>query len=178
LATAGKDRKIRIYDETTKTMAFQMKQAGDLHGHSNRIFCVKFNPNDPNMVVSGGWDRTVQIYDLRVRGPVNFFYGPHICGETIDFRNDSPTMVTGSYRMDEPLECWDLRMFKRSKVIEWDGTGQKLFHADEDSDESEMGMKPSPSTASMAGMGAMPRVTKKPKGQLASFLYTTMFSKD
>jgi len=90
LATAGKDRYVRIYDETTKTQAFSMKEAGDLQGHSNRIFCVKFNPNDPNMLVSGGWDQTVQIYDLRVRGPVNFFFGPHVCGETIDFRNDSP----------------------------------------------------------------------------------------
>jgi COMPASS component SWD3 len=61
------------------------------------------------MIVSGGWDRTVQIYDLRTRGPVNFFFGPHICGETIQFRNDGVTMVTGSYRMEDVLEVWDLR---------------------------------------------------------------------
>lgn len=59
LATAGKDRFVRIYDETTKAMAFKMKEGGGLYGHSNRIFCVKFNPADPNIVVSGGWDRTV-----------------------------------------------------------------------------------------------------------------------
>lgn len=109
LATAGKDRHVRIYDETTKTVAFSMKEGGSLLGHSNRIFCVKFNPQEPNMIVSGGWDRTIQIYDLRTRGPVNFLYGPHICGETIDFRRDGYTMVSGSYRMSDVLEVWDLR---------------------------------------------------------------------
>ena len=59
LATAGKDRQIRIFDETTKSMAFSMRGAGELNGHSNRIFCVRFNQADPNMLVSGGWDRTV-----------------------------------------------------------------------------------------------------------------------
>lgn len=123
LATAGKDRQVRIFDETTKSMAFSMRQAGELNGHSNRIFCVKFNQSDPNMLVSGGWDRTVQIYDLRTRGPVNFFFGPHICGETIQFRNDGYTMVTGSYRMEDVLEVWDMRKLARTKSIDWEGTG-------------------------------------------------------
>ena len=124
LATAGKDRFVRIYDETTKTVAFKMKESGSLMGHSNRVFCVKFNPQEPNMIVSGGWDRTIQIYDLRTRGPVNFLFGPHICGETIDFRNDGYTMVSGSYRMNDVLEVWDLRKLQRTKVIDWEGTGQ------------------------------------------------------
>ena len=97
-------------------MAFKMKEGGGLYGHSNRIFCVKFNPTDPNMIVSGGWDRTVQLMDLRVRCPVNYFFGPHICGETIDFRRDGNTMVTGSYRMDDVLEVWDLRKLQRTKA--------------------------------------------------------------
>lgn len=36
------------------------------------------------MVVSGGWDNTVQIWDIRVGGAVRMFYGPHICGEAVD----------------------------------------------------------------------------------------------
>lgn len=123
LATGGKDRYVRIYDETTKTVAFSMKEGGSLCGHSNRIFCVKFNPQEPNMLVSGGWDRTVQIYDLRTRGPVNFLFGPHICGETLSFRNDGYTMVSGSYRMHDAIEVWDLRKLARTKVIDWEGTG-------------------------------------------------------
>lgn len=59
LAAAGKDHKVKIYDETTKSLAFEMKELAELPGHSNRIFSVKFNKSDPNMVVSGGWDNTV-----------------------------------------------------------------------------------------------------------------------
>jgi WD40 repeat protein len=44
LATAGRDTKIRIYDETTKSLALVMKERGEMPGHSNRVFCVKFNP--------------------------------------------------------------------------------------------------------------------------------------
>lgn len=59
LAVAGRDLHIRIYDETTKSLAVKMKEKGELPGHSNRIFSVKFNPNDSNMLVSGGWDNTL-----------------------------------------------------------------------------------------------------------------------
>lgn len=59
LAVAGKDMYINVYDETTKSLAFKMKERGNMPGHSNRIFCTKFNQIDPNMLVSGGWDNTV-----------------------------------------------------------------------------------------------------------------------
>ena len=59
LAVAGRDTKVRVYDETTKTLAFEMKTLAEEPGHSNRIFCVKFNKTDGNMIVSGGWDNTV-----------------------------------------------------------------------------------------------------------------------
>jgi len=63
-----------------------MKSAGSNPGHSNRIFCVKYHPKDSNMLVSGGWDNTVMLYDVRSGGPVQWAYGPHICGgDAIDF---------------------------------------------------------------------------------------------
>lgn len=49
LATAGKDKFVRVYDEETKKMVNKMKESGEaLVGHSNRIFCVKFDPKDQN----------------------------------------------------------------------------------------------------------------------------------
>jgi|TARA_B110001450_G_C17586483_1_gene467158 WD40 repeat protein len=44
LATAGKDKYIRLYDEQTKSIVLRMKESGELPGHSNRIFCVRFDP--------------------------------------------------------------------------------------------------------------------------------------
>lgn len=32
-------------------------------------------------------------------------------------------MMTGSYRMDDVIEIWDLRMNKRTRTIPWEGTG-------------------------------------------------------
>jgi len=73
------------------------------------------------MIASGGWDNTVQIFDIRKKGPVKSLFGPHICGEAIDFRNDGFTLLTGSYRQDDVLELWDLRTFKKMKSINWHG---------------------------------------------------------
>ena len=65
LAVAGKDCRIRIYDEATKSLTMTMKMLGENPGHSNRIFSVKFSPYNPNLLVSGGWDNTLQLNDLR-----------------------------------------------------------------------------------------------------------------
>ena len=87
------------------------------------------------MLASAGWDNTVQINDLRYRGPVHSIWGPHVCGDAIEFRSDGYTMVTGSYRQDNCIEVWDLRMFKRTKVVEWDGSGNNVLVAQETDDE-------------------------------------------
>lgn len=47
-----------------------MKAKGELPGHGNRIFCLKFNPMNENMILSGGWDNTVCINDIREKGPI------------------------------------------------------------------------------------------------------------
>ena len=44
LGTAGKDKYVRIYDEHTKSIVLKMKEGGTFCGHSNRIFCVKWDP--------------------------------------------------------------------------------------------------------------------------------------
>jgi WD40 repeat protein len=36
------------------------------------------------MILTGGWDNTVQFWDLRVGAAVRSFYGPHICGDSLD----------------------------------------------------------------------------------------------
>ena len=86
-------------------------------------------------MVSGGWDNTVQIYDLRYRGPVSSIYGPHICGDCIEIRSDGYTMMTGSYRMEDPIEVWDLRMNRRTRFIPWEGSGNQEDLVYEESEE-------------------------------------------
>lgn len=35
------------------------------NGHSNRVFSVKFVCDEPNMLLSGGWDKAVFLWDIR-----------------------------------------------------------------------------------------------------------------
>jgi WD40 repeat protein len=76
----------------------------NLCGHGSRIFCVKFNKTDENIIASGGWDNNIFLYDIRVKGPITAIYGPLVYGEAIEFHSDGVFMVTGSYRNDEYTE--------------------------------------------------------------------------
>ena len=108
-ATAGKDYKVRLYDEATKSIISTLSRGigKQTPGHSNRVFSVKFHPLDENMVLSAGWDNTVQIWDLRVEGAVRNIFGPHICGDSMDIDCDGGEILTGSWRPEEQLQLWD-----------------------------------------------------------------------
>ena len=86
-------------------------------GHSNRVFSVKFVPEDDNMLVSGGWDNTVQIWDSRVEMAVRSFYGPHICGNAVDVKDGM--VLTGSWRQEHQLQLWDFGTGKLIEEIQW-----------------------------------------------------------
>ena len=87
-------------------------------GHSNRVYCVKYNPHNPKIIVSGGWDQTMQVWDTRVGNLINNYlillgqsvasiFGPYICGDSIDI-DSKGVVLTGSYRPHESLQLWDL----------------------------------------------------------------------
>ena len=119
-ATAGKDASIRIYDESSKTCILKLKKGEGYGvnctaGHSNRIFCVKYHPNEYNIVLSGGWDNNVIIWDTRSGRAERSLNGPHICGEAIDIQGNH--IVTGSWRTKQPIDIWD---FTSGRIIKSD----------------------------------------------------------
>lgn len=61
MAVCGAEPELRIFDvETKKRTHFLDGKGGyDERGHSNRVFCVKFYKDDPNMLISGGWDNRI-----------------------------------------------------------------------------------------------------------------------
>lgn len=120
-ATGGKDHSVRLYDEATKTVVSELNGAGfsNKPGHSNRIFCLKYVPMDPNVLLSGGWDNTVVYWDIRTGSPVKSFYGAHICGDALDVV--SSDIVTGSYRSENQLELWDYGTGTKITDIPWNG---------------------------------------------------------
>lgn len=122
--TAGKDTKIRIYDEATKTNILTLlgSSIGDYSptkpGHANRVFSVKYT-HDANLLLSGGWDNTVHIWDIRQGCSVRQLHGPHICGDSLDVKGNE--ILTGSWRQHDQLELWDFRSGERITDIPWNG---------------------------------------------------------
>lgn len=103
---------------TTDTLNVEQVSTG--HRHSNRVFACKFYSSGThiqNMLISGGWDSTIQCWDLRTNGPaVKSFYGAYICGDAIDIQGN--TVVTGSHRYENQLQLWDIRFGKEPVNVE------------------------------------------------------------
>jgi COMPASS component SWD3 len=120
--TAGKDGKVRVYDEATKTKIITLEggllgdYSREASGHSNRVFSVKFT-HDENILLSAGWDNTVQMWDVRQQCSVRSLQGPHICGDALDLKNGQ--ILTGSWRPKEQLELWDFGTGERITEIPW-----------------------------------------------------------
>jgi COMPASS component SWD3 len=120
--TAGKDTKIRIYDEATKTNILTLlgssigNYSTTTPGHSNRVFSVKYT-HDENLLLSGGWDNTVHIWDVREGRSVRQLHGPHICGDSLDVKGNE--ILTGSWRHKDQLELWDFGSGERITAIPW-----------------------------------------------------------
>jgi len=119
-ATAGKDKVIRIYDDETKKRVCSLERGflADQVGHSNRIFALKWKPDDPNILMSGGWDNCVLMWDLRSKNCFRSIFGPHIAGQTIDIQND--IIVTGSWRVRDTIQMFEFSTGKEIKSkITW-----------------------------------------------------------
>lgn len=56
-ATGGADMIVRVYDEQTRKIACELSgTSSGGPGHSSRVFACKFDKEDENMLISGGWD--------------------------------------------------------------------------------------------------------------------------
>ncbi|ORX48624.1 WD40 repeat-like protein [Piromyces finnis] len=119
--TAGSDFHVRVYDATTTNLLYDMFAGKDGYtsGHSNKIFSVKFHSKDPNILLSGGWDNTIQIWDCRLKYSIRSIYGPHICGDSLDINNEGDCIISGSYSKETPLQFWDFKTCKLREEIIW-----------------------------------------------------------
>jgi len=116
-ATGGNDKIVKLYDDSTKTLISKLEsKKSNMPEHSNRIFSVKFNPNNENMLISGGWDNTLLFYDIRAREVQNFSYGAHICGDGMDIKDNY--LLTVSWEKKDQIQLWDLRMMKNPYIFQ------------------------------------------------------------
>jgi len=123
-ATAGRRREVSIYDEQEKRLA-QVMRGGDIRntpGHSNRVFALKCHHTDKNVLMTGGWDSTVQFWDQRVGHAIRAIVGPHICGDALDLSKDGKVLLTGSWRTENQLQLWDFASGTLLETIPWHPT--------------------------------------------------------
>merc|ERR550539_2250146 len=50
----------------------------DIQGHNGDVAALSLNPKDPNMFMTGSVDRTTRLWDLRVPGCVQTFWGHQV----------------------------------------------------------------------------------------------------
>ncbi|KYN31736.1 WD repeat-containing protein 38, partial [Trachymyrmex septentrionalis] len=123
LVSGGKDAAIRLYNvKTTQLIQMYKKNEEALteskatNFHQMRIFATRFHKEYPNLIITGGWDDTVRIWDIRVpAGSVRIIKGPHICGDAIDMHKTY--ILTGSWIVRDSLQVWDLMSAKLIETI-------------------------------------------------------------
>eukprot|EP00128_Syssomonas_multiformis_P010931 Colp12_sorted_trinity150504_noHs@35996 len=115
--TGGKDMYIRCYDyETGRVLGTYHPGEHTELGHNSRIFSIRSHNESPNIFVSGGWDRSLKVWDVRAKHVVRLVRGPHICGDSVDLKGNM--MLTGSWSARDSLQLWDFRSSNLLQTIE------------------------------------------------------------
>ena len=123
-ACAGRDHVVRTVDEVTGQVIRQLDK------HSNRVYALHYALDDPNILLSGGWDNTIQVWDLRTGFAQRSIFGPHLCGDALDVHPvTGAEILTGSWREQEALQRWDFATGKLIETLEWHGKEQISSHA-------------------------------------------------
>lgn len=59
-------------------------RADEIDGHTSRVFAAKFNPASNAEFLSGGWDNSVLLWDLRKPHAIRYISDVNLCGEGLD----------------------------------------------------------------------------------------------
>lgn len=76
--------------------------------------------------MSGGWDNTVVLHDIRAMGPIQVLYGPHVVGDSLDFLQED-ILLAGSFDQEKPLSLWNMRTASFMDDISWTGEEESSF---------------------------------------------------
>jgi hypothetical protein len=136
LAVSGYDGAVRVVEEETGKVERVLAQGAygtGTAGHGSRVFSLSWDNSvwagglGSNILVSGGWDRTVRVWD--VRSPdrsacVRSMFGPAIHGAGLSAAGG--LVLTASYRPTsrDALEIWDIASAKRVHVVDWPPSGR------------------------------------------------------
>lgn len=120
-ATAGTDLNVRVYSEAAKAVTRILRYGNqtDTLGHSNRIFSLAWHPTDPNVLISGGWDNTIQVWNVTEEISVKSIYGPHLGGDGLCFVDDGSIIASAAFTDEKPLQLWRASTGELEASISW-----------------------------------------------------------
>ncbi|KAM4026032.1 periodic tryptophan protein 2 homolog isoform 1-T3 [Anomaloglossus baeobatrachus] len=124
--TAGSSSEILVYDTETMKCVNICQPSPSLSvmdGHRSRIFGLTFHPLSEESFVSGGWDDTVQFWDVRLTHSLRKISGPHVCGDALDIDPDTQQILIGSWRKEENLQVWDCQSGQKIDTVPDDYRG-------------------------------------------------------
>jgi WD40 repeat protein len=117
-AIGSKGGAVFLFDENTKNQSATLREGfGDRIGHSNRVYSVKFI--DEHMMVTGGWDNNVLLWDTRTCRVAHGYYGPQVCADTLDVCGD--LILAGSFSKNEQVQIFSISQNKSVHKIAMEG---------------------------------------------------------
>ena len=111
-ASGGGDRSVFLWDVATAQTLRRFGSSGSgQNGHSSRVNCVAFGGADDSLVISGGFDTTVRVWDTKSGGagggkPVQVLSDARDAVTALAVRG--PEIVAGS--VDGRVRSYDVRM--------------------------------------------------------------------
>ena len=84
------------------------------HGHLSGIYCLAQHPT-LDLLVSGGRDATVRVWDIRTKTQVHCLGGHKGVVEAIACQEFEPQVISGSH--DHQIRLWDIGMGKTVKTL-------------------------------------------------------------
>jgi len=103
VVSSSRDKKLMIWELTpgAENVGYARKSLG---GHSEPVACVALS-SDGQFALSGGWDRTMRLWDLNTGVTVRTFQGHTKDVFSVAFSGDNRQIVSGS--RDKSIKLWN-----------------------------------------------------------------------
>jgi len=79
-----------------------------MDGHKSRVYCACFNPKSMHELISGGWDDTIQFWDVRQAHSIRYIAGVHTCGDSLDISRNGKEVISKLLILFSCISCVSL----------------------------------------------------------------------